>query len=528
MAFDSKFYLSIFWRRFPYFLLVSTAVSAIGIFISAILPPTYRSQALLLVESEQITVDKPATRTNLTEILQRIRQRILARGTLLDMANKLDIYPPDSELTPDQIVADMRNRTEFKVEQKKGEAPLLTISFSAQTGELSAKVTNEFVTRVLKEHAEIKRGQAAEVLRFFEQEEKRLGQELDRLNKTILEFKRNNRDSLPDSLSFRRARQTSLQESLIRLEQEQAELQDKRKRLVELYKSQGMIGINQENMTSEEKALQLAKAELERALAVFSADNPKVKVLRARVEQLEKIVLGQRGKAGDNEKSDRDEAISNANKTLYDLQLEEIDGRLNFIRKQMNGMREELAKLEETIQETPANALRQAELERDYSLIRAQYDAAVAALAKAKTGEIIESRSKGQRITVIEQPVVPDAPASPPRLLIAIGSVVAGVLLGLLTVVLLEVTNRAVRRPADIIGNLGITPIATLPFVRTHAEAIRRRIVIYAALALALIGIPAGLYVVHTYYMPMDVLLQAIMDKTGLSILMERMRQGGA
>lgn len=528
MAFDTRFYLSIFWRRFPYFLIVATVVAALGLAIASILPPTYRSQALLLVESEQIAIDKPATRTNLSEILQRIRQQILARATLLEMADKLDIYPADSELTPDQIVEDMRARTEFHVEQKKDEAPILRISFAAESGDLAARVANEFVTRVLKEHAKIMRGQATEVLRFFEQEEKRLGQELDRLNKQILEFKRDNRDSLPDSLQFRRARQTSLQESLIRLEQEQAELQDKRKRLVELYKKQGMIGLSQENLTSEEKALQLAKAELERALAVFSADNPKVKVLRARVEQLEKIVLGQRGAEGGDGDSERADAVNDANKTLYDLQQEEIDGRLSFIRRQMNGMQEELARLEETIRETPANALRQAELERDYSLIRAQYDAAVAALAKAKTGEIIESRSKGQRIIVIEQPVVPDAPASPPRLLIAIGSVVGGILLGLLTVILIETMNRAVRRPADITAKLGITPIATLPFVRTRSEAIRRQAVIYTSLALALIGIPAGLYAVHTYYVPMDVLLQTVMDKTGLSILIERMRQGGA
>jgi len=207
---------------------VAAAVAAIGIFIATILPPTYSARAVMLVESEQIAVEKPANRTNLTEVLQRIQQKILSRATLLDMA-----------------VEDMRARTEFKVQQKRGEAPLLTVSFSAETGEKAARVANEFVTRILKEHAEIMRGRATEVLRFFEQEEKRLGQELDKLNKEILEFKRENRDSLPDSLSFRRARQTSLQESLIRLEQEQAELQDKRKRLVELYKSQGMVGINQ-------------------------------------------------------------------------------------------------------------------------------------------------------------------------------------------------------------------------------------------------------------------------------------------
>jgi len=113
-------------------------------------------------------------------------------------------------------------------------------------------------------------------------------------------------------------------------------------------------------------------------------------------------------------------------------------------------------------------------------------------------------------------------------LLIAIGSVVAGIFSGLGVVFLLELMNRAIRRPVEITSKLGITPVATLPFMRTRGETLRRRGIIYLALGLVLIGIPALLYAIHTYYMPMDVLLQRIMDKTGLSVLLEQIRQDGA
>ncbi len=527
MAFDSKFYLSIFWRRFPYFLVVAAAVAAIGLFIASILPPVYQSQAVLLVESEQITVDnKPSGRSKISEMLQTIQQRLLSRSSLLEMANALDIYGDDSELNPDQIVKDMRKRTKFEIQQRKGEAPLLTVSFSAGTGEMSAKVTNEFVTRILKENLNLRTSRATDTLRFFEQEEKRLSQELDRMNAEILKFKLANRDSLPDSLAFRRARQTALQENLTRLEQEQADLQEERDRLVELFDNDRLTNLPQENMSSEEIALQKARANLDAARATFSDTNPKVKVLIARVQALEKQVAEQRGgRIGPD--SGEDPRVS-ANTVLYELQLKKIDGQLAFNQKQMDDMRKELAFLKKTIDETPANSIRQANLERDHSLIRAQYDEAVAALAKAKTGEIIETRSKGQRIAVIEQAAVPTEPASPPRLLIAIGSVVAGIFAGLGVVFLLELMNRAVRRPVEITAKLGITPIATLPFTRTRGETLRRRAIIYLALGLVLIGIPALLYAIHTYYMPMDVLLQRIMDKTGLSVLLEQIRQDGA
>ena len=51
---DLKFYLSIFLRRLPYFLVIAAFISAIGIAVASILPPIFRSSATILVESPQI------------------------------------------------------------------------------------------------------------------------------------------------------------------------------------------------------------------------------------------------------------------------------------------------------------------------------------------------------------------------------------------------------------------------------------------------------------------------------------------
>jgi hypothetical protein len=41
--------------------------------------------------------------------------------------------------------------------------------------------------------------------------------------------------------------------------------------------------------------------------------------------------------------------------------------------------------------------------------------------------------------------------------------------------VLIEVLKGAIRRPADITARLGITPFATLPYLRTAGQVRRRR-----------------------------------------------------
>ncbi len=128
-----------------------------------------------------------------------------------------------------------------------------------------------------------------------------------------------------------------------------------------------------------------------------------------------------------------------------------------------------------SIEATPGNAITLSTLERDYANVRTQYDQAVANKARAETGDVIEALSKGQRISIIEQAVVPRDPERPNRALIAAGGVGGGMMLGLGMVLLLELRNAGIRRPVDLTTRLGIAPFATLPYYRTEGEILRRR-----------------------------------------------------
>ena len=107
---DLGYYWKIFRRRLPYVIILAALGTAIGVSLAMTLPPTYNSEATLIVESEQIPGDLAETtvRTGEVEALQIIRQRILSRDVLLELANELEIYPPESELTADQKVDEIR------------------------------------------------------------------------------------------------------------------------------------------------------------------------------------------------------------------------------------------------------------------------------------------------------------------------------------------------------------------------------------------------------------------------------------
>ena len=152
-------------------------------------------------------------------------------------------------------------------------------------------------------------------------------------------------------------------------------------------------------------------------------------------------------------------------------------------------------------------------LQRDYENLRIQYDRAVARRAAAETGDMIEALSKGERISVIEQAVAPSEPASPNRPKLVIAGTGAGLLAGLGLVALLELLTSAVRRPSEIAAKLDIEPIAALSFIATRRDVMRRRLMIGAAFAVALLGVPAGLWAVDSFFMPLDLLAEQLLDQ---------------
>ncbi len=54
---DLKFFLSRFMRRFPFFLIVATLVTAVSVTVALTLPPANESDVRLLLESQQIPGD---------------------------------------------------------------------------------------------------------------------------------------------------------------------------------------------------------------------------------------------------------------------------------------------------------------------------------------------------------------------------------------------------------------------------------------------------------------------------------------
>ena len=512
---DLKFYLSIFLRRLPYFVVIAAFLSAIGIAVASILPPIYSSTAKILVEEPQIPGDMARTTVpiNPVEQIQIIEQRLMTRANILSLADKLQVYADQPGMPADAVIADMRARTLLTPitpgRRDAGGATMIEVAFSSEDAQQAAAVTNELVTLILQENVQIRTGRAEDTLDFFKGEVERLSGELDRQSQKIMTFKKENESALPDSLAFRRSQQATLQERLLQFEREATGLQDERERTVDIYERTGRVALNAPPGSPEEQELNEMRSQLARAKVIYSETNPNIRLLETRIAGLEKIVAEQQAERG----------IDTEGMSDYDAALAQIDGRLEFIAEDQARIQAEIDSLDTSIQATPANELALGELQRDYDNLQGQYNAAVDQLATASVGERLEVMSKGQRFSLVEPAVASAAPDKPNRVLIAGAGVGGGIGAGLGFIVLLELLNRSIRRPAELTSRLGIQPFVTIPYMRTRREIGIKRAAMLVVLALIVVGIPAVLLVIHTYYLPLDLLLRRAGAAVGLGNL---------
>lgn len=516
---DLKFYWAVFLRRLPYFAVIVVFLTAIAVTVAMILPPSYVSSANILVEPQQIP-DQNATTVNVNpyEQAQIIQQRLMTRANLMALADRIGIYADqDPPIDPTAAMVDMTNRITFTgftpdvtTRPETPGAIVLGVSFAAPTADLSVKGANELVNLVLEENVRLRTDRASDTLSFFQSETDRLSGELQRQSDKIAKFKTDNFEALPDSLDERRQRQVLEQERLIALEREESDLKNQRATVIWVFQRTGHATPTTQ-LSPEEQQLDALQNQLAQARTIYAPTSAKVRTLENQIAGLQKLVDQQR----DARAVPGPDGTPQPTNEL-DVELAPIDARLKFIQEDKDTIQATLDDLSKSLQATPANEMVLAGLQRELDNLQNQYNAAVANAGQAQTGERIEVLSKGERFSLIDEPTLPNSPSKPKRRLIAAAGMIGGIGAGLAFVLLMEMLNRSIRRPVELTARLGIQPFATVPYIRTPGEVKRKRSIVLAVLAFIAVVIPATLWAVNTYYMPLDLLYSDMISPSGL------------
>ena len=113
------------------------------------------------------------------------------------------------------------------------------------------------------------------------------------------------------------------------------------------------------------------------------------------------------------------------------------------------------------------------QLENQASTLRDQYKEVSANLLKAQNSERMANEQRAERLSLVDAPDLPDTPQSPNRPLLILGGVGAGLMLGLILALGIELISQPMRSPNQIEA-MGLPVLGVVPIL-TNAKPQRRK-----------------------------------------------------
>lgn len=563
-------YIKIFWRRKLLFLIPFFIILAASGAMALKLPPIYQSTAKILVESPQISDDlvRSAVTSYADDQIQVTKQRILTHKKLMQVIEKVDLYPEirdsvtDSDLT-DIIRANIEvSMIDVSSRRRRGASAIaFTVSFQHEDPSMAQKVTNELVTLFLEENVKNRIMRAAATTKFLDQEAKRLRAEVEVSEEQIAQYKQKNKDNLPEHLELYLERQESIKRDLQETVREIKSLGEQRNILeVQLAALKfGATSNNRDELNTPESLLKKLKMEqmelsmqyqpshpdliileqkitdlrnsLDNASLVrvledersqieirinnltrkYTSNHPDIKVLESRLEEVKKQLASRPLNSQQPEKLD----ILNPATLEVQLKLKSIDSQMESLQKQEKELKERINKLEQSIVRVPHVERELKVLMRDYENLKMKYQDVKAKQMEAQLSENLETEKRAERFSLLEPPLLPEKPIKPNRPKILLMGLLLSFMGGFGTVFMVETTDKRIRNPNTLTKLMKQTPLVVIPYIENEQDYRNKwlRAIVFLA-AITIIGV-VGLAVLHYYYKPIDELWQLILERSG-------------
>src|SRR5690554_3964432 len=159
-------YLKILWRRRYWVLVPAAVLMAATVFFTYSLPATYKSEGLILIESQEIPQD--LIRTTVTSYadqrIEVIKQRLMTTTRVMQIVNKYNLYAEERQKPPttgpivslfkENVAVDIvqANVTDPVSGRAKRASIAFKVSFLDKSPQIAQQVTNELVTEFLNEN----------------------------------------------------------------------------------------------------------------------------------------------------------------------------------------------------------------------------------------------------------------------------------------------------------------------------------------------------------------------------------------
>lgn len=565
------YFIGVIKRRFWQMALPAVGVFIVIAVVVMLLPAKYQSSATIQIEGQEVPQElvRSAVTGFVEERLQSIMQVVLNRTNLMSIIDRVGLYADQRKTMPAEQMVDMMRKDivmkpiTAEVMNNSGRPATATIAFSLEyegrNPQQVLQTTSILVSLFLEENLRKREAKAETTYTFLDKQLSVLRDEVHDTEARIARFKELHLGALPELTQLnlqtleRIERDAQLcQETLRGLVDRRAFLEgqlaivtpqrtletadgkrilppsDELRSLQTQYvaltatrseKHPDVIRMRQQIAalqgtdatadTAEE--LNTEKSHLADLQAKYGPAHPDVQAAERRVAALEKSSAAPG--AGRKVPSAVSNAADNPAWVSLKSQLQATDTDIRTQQAVLAELRGRQNELTRRLEEAPRVEQEYRVLEREHLNAQAKYQETSQKLLAARESKELELERAGEKMTIIDPPLLPEKPAKPKRMLLLLVGVVLSLGCGVGCGALFEVADGSLRGARAVAALTTIPVLGVVPYLQSKAEIVRRkrnRRLVAAGICVLLL---AGIALFHVFILPLDVLYYQLMNR---------------
>lgn len=390
----------ILWRNwlFAIFVIVMFGTMVVGMNW----PQTYSTSTMIFVDQSNIIQPLLAGKANFTN-LTRASEMIYSRKLMLRVAKETGFVTPETSLEQQEsIIGGLRSSVKLKSEQGN----YFSIKYSHQNPDKAFAVINAVVDAFIKESAATRREESRAAFEFIDEQVNSYKRQLQLAEDKIKEFQSKNLDGTTGSVTQKIGNlRQGIEDQKLLIGETEIQI----KAIEEQLNKEGRAIQMSNKVDAEKRRLQTLQDQLDILRLSYQETYPDIVNLKEQIEA-QKLVI-------DAMSADGYVSSSSVNDGIEDPLFDQLRKQKSQVELNVLSQKRRLASLEKLLKEEYARAERIAskqaelqELNRDYSVIKENYDQMLDRKEKARLSMTLDVQGQGINYKIHEPAVYPLTP----------------------------------------------------------------------------------------------------------------------
>lgn len=491
------------WRRRWLAIAVAWVVALAGWVFVATIPNAYESTARIQVDTSSLLQTEIGAGTQMADQLEIVRLTLVSRLNLEKVLRRAELDTGlDTEEEVDEAIATLAQN--ISVDRQQGN--LFTIGYTsadpdlsdAENANMARRVVDNLVQIFMEENVTADRDDINEAIRFFEDQLAQRERELEQAEQRRAQFEQEYLGQLPGEGNV------TQRLSAARMERERLELQ--------LAQARNSLGILQAQLSSTPSTIAGASVvmpggqivtgaaarvqEMEAALSAMYAQgkldqHPDVILAKRQLERLRQQAAEERASGTPSQ------GAVQANPVYTDLRsrIFEKQSEVAALQASLSRLSNAISQLEQQQISEPGIAAEQAKLNRDYGVLRSQYDALLRSREEIKLQSDVQTQTQQVRFSVVDPPSQPRMPVAPNRPLLLSTVLLAALATGTAIAFLVGQIATSYVTSAQLENRLDYPVLGSVTEIVSEEERAQNRVRLlgFAVLSIGLFAIYAAL-----------------------------------